>query len=130
MRTHGWTTEFRERSWDEIASFLDGMSGRYESFAHMSAIAHSVIDSGCSTALAGITSMHDIVVTSTPVPEPPLDVVIVRAPSSLRRPRAGHVVIEQRSLTGHDDRIETPVDEAVPLFWRFMIEKFGVEPDA
>jgi len=130
MRTYGYTHEFRERSWDDIASFLEGMSEMYESFAHMSAIAHSVIDSGCSAALAGTTSMHDIVVTSTPVSEPPLDVVIVRAPSSLRRPRNGHVVVEQRSLTGHDDRIERPVDEAVPLFWRFMIEKFGVKPDA
>jgi hypothetical protein len=25
-------------------------------------------------------------------------------------------------------RIERPVVEAVPLFWRFMIEKYGVAP--
>jgi hypothetical protein len=38
------------------------------------------------------------------------------------------VLIEQQSLTGHDDRIERLASEAVPLFWRFMIEKFGVHP--
>jgi hypothetical protein len=37
-------------------------------------------------------------------------------------------LIEQQSLRGHDDRIERPAGEAVPLFWRFMIEKFGVHP--
>ncbi len=33
------------------------------------------------------------------------------------------------SVTGHDDQIARPVAEAVPLFWRFMIEKFGVDPE-
>jgi hypothetical protein len=33
-------------------------------------------------------------------------------------------------MTGRSNRIERPVDEAVPLFWRFMIEKFGVGPGA
>jgi hypothetical protein len=32
-------------------------------------------------------------------------------------------------VTGYDDRIERPASDAVPLFWRFMIEKFGVQPD-
>jgi len=32
------------------------------------------------------------------------------------------------SVTGHNDRIERPVADAVPLFWRFMIAKYGVEP--
>jgi len=37
-------------------------------------------------------------------------------------------VIEEMSLTGHRDLIERPAAEAVPLFWRFMIEKYGVHP--
>lgn len=40
---------------------------------------------------------------------------------------AGGVFIEHRSVTGHDDGIFRDGAEAVPLFWRFMIEKFGVE---
>ena len=38
------------------------------------------------------------------------------------------VVIEHESATGHLDRIERPSGEAVPLFWRFVIEKFGIAP--
>jgi hypothetical protein len=33
------------------------------------------------------------------------------------------------SLTGRNDRIERPIAEAIPLFWRFVIEKFGITPD-
>jgi hypothetical protein len=46
----------------------------------------------------------------------------------VRPPAAEKVVIESCSLTGRIDRIERPVAETVPLFWRFMIEKFGVPP--
>ncbi len=128
VRTHGWNHVFPERSWDDIASFLGGMAEQHESFGYQDAIVQSVLVSGGRESLAGLTSMHDLVVTSTPVSAPPLDVVIVRAPNSLHRPSVGHVLIEQQSVTGHDDRIERPADEAVPLFWRFMIEKFGVHP--
>jgi hypothetical protein len=52
----------------------------------------------------------------------------VRSPSSLTPPIADKVRIEHLSVTGRNDRIERPVDESVALFWRFMIEKFGVHP--
>ena len=52
----------------------------------------------------------------------------MRAPGSLAKPSEGLVLIEHLSVTGRNDRIERPVDEAVPLFWRFMIEKFVVGP--
>lgn len=128
VRTHGWPHTFVARPWDDIASFLGVMAERDLSFAYMTAVIKSVMESDATDALAATTSMHDLVVTPTPVSEPPLDVVIVRAPSSLHRPLSGHVLIEQQSLTGHNDRIERPATEAVPLFWRFMIEKFGVQP--
>ncbi|MGC4817778.1 hypothetical protein [Micromonospora sp. DT63] len=58
---------------------------------------------------------------------PRVEVVIVRSPSSgLVGP--GAVLIEHRSTSGRDDVIARPSEEAVPLFWRFMIEKFGVAP--
>jgi hypothetical protein len=126
--THGWPHTFRPRPWDDIASFLGDMAERDVSFAYMAAVVDSVLESGAAQSLAGMTSMHDLVVTPTPVAQPPVDVVIVRAPSSLHSPSSGNVRIEQQSLTGHDDRIERPATEAVPLFWRFMIEKFGVHP--
>jgi hypothetical protein len=42
----------------------------------------------------------------------------------------GCVLIEHLSITGRNDRIERPVAEAVPLFWRFLVEKFGVDPNS
>jgi hypothetical protein len=98
-------------------------------FGYLAEILANIVSSGRADDLAVTTSMHDLVITPRPVPEPPLDVVIVRAPNSLRNgPRPGHVVIEEMSLTGHRDLIERPAAEAVPLFWRFMIEKYGVHP--
>ncbi len=65
-----------------------------------------------------------------PIPEPPLEVVVVRAPGSLRAPKPGEVIVEHLSHTGNNDVIARPVADAVPLFWRFIIEKLGVHPAA
>jgi hypothetical protein len=54
--------------------------------------------------------------------------VVVRSAVSVRPPAAEKVVIESCSLTGRIVRIERPVAETVALFWRFMIEKFGLPP--
>lgn len=67
---------------------------------------------------------------ATPIPEAPYGVVAVRAPGSLHGPASGLVRIEHLSVTGHNDVIDRSVAEAVPLFWRFMIKKFGVDPHA
>ena len=128
MRTHGWPYPFRERPWIDIQSFLGGMAAKYPTMEHMRAIVDSVIDTDAEHALAATTSMHDLIVVPRPVPDPPYDVIVVRAPSSLRAPRDGHVLIEHLSCTGHNDRIERPSSEAVPLFWRFIIEKYGIQP--
>jgi len=128
VRTNGWRYPFDYRPWENIAQGLSAMACKQEQFSHMAAIAASVIETESTHLLAGLTSMHDIIVVSTPIPDPPLDVVAVRAPGSLQPPKSGHVLIEHLACTGHNDRIERPTSEAVPLFWRFMIEKFGVYP--
>lgn len=130
MRTHGWRDPFRPRPWAEIDAFLGDMADRDGRFRHMSDIVKSVLASDQAQALAACTSMHDLVVVPTPIPEPPYGVVAVRAPGSLHEPASGLVRIEHLSVTGHDDVIDRPVADAVPLFWRFMVEKFGVDPGA
>lgn len=104
------------------------MAERDTRFQHMSAIVSSVFEAQATDRLAAYTSMHDLIVVPVPIPDPPYGVVAVRAPGSLRQPKEGHVLIEHLSVTGHDDKIERPVTEALPLFWRFMIAKFGVAP--
>ena len=124
----GWPYPFRQRPWDAIDAEFAAFADEHAEFHHMSAIVKSVRSVGAEDALAAFTSMYDLMVVAQPIPELPYDLVAVRAPSSMPSPSQGRVLIEHLSVTGHDDRIERPVDDAVPLFWRFMIEKFGVDP--
>jgi hypothetical protein len=104
------------------------MVDRHPEFAYLVEIIDSVIEGDRESQLAATTSMHDLWVASVPVQEPPLDVIVVRAPGWPHGPAAGNVLIEHLTVTGRNDRIERPAVEAVPLFWRFVIEKFGVDP--
>jgi hypothetical protein len=124
----GWPHPFEQRPWNDIDGEFTALAERYPQFGYMSAIVKSVRSMGAEDDLAAFTSMHDLMVVAQPIPELPYDLVAVRAPGSLRAPSHGHVLIEHLSVTGHNDRIEGPDDEAVPLFWRYMIEKFGVHP--
>lgn len=124
-----WTYPFGERSWADVRSFLGGMAATHSNFQYLIDVVDSVVDSGASELLAVSTSMHDLMVTPHPVTPPVSDLVVVRAPSSLRpAATAGHVRIEHLSGSGRNDSIDRPSSEAVPLFWRFVIEKYGIRP--
>ena len=41
--------------------------------------------------------MHDLLIVGRPVPDPPMDVLFVRAPGSLQVPTLGHVLIEYKA---------------------------------
>ena len=84
-------------------------------------IARSVRASGADAQLAGLLSMTDLVVVPRPVPSPPYDEVIVRY-------QGPWITVETLTHSGRNDRIRRPAEDAVPLFWRFMIEKFGIHP--
>jgi hypothetical protein len=128
MNSRAWSGPFDEVPWTEIATRFHEMATRHSEFRHLADIVDSVLAGGGDQHLAGLTSMHDLVVTTRPVPaRPPVEVVVVRSPSS-GFVGAGGVFVEHRSATGHDDQVFRTSDEAVPLFWRFVIEKFGVEP--
>ena len=119
---------FRVREWADIRSFLAEMAARNPSLGYLVDIVDSVLVGERASALCATTSMHDLIVSTMPVPDPPFGVIAVRAPGSVRPPSDGNVLIEHLSVTGHNDRIERPAAEAVPLFWRFAIEKFGTQP--
>lgn len=121
MRTLGPTTPFREQPWSDIATRLHRVLDNSTSYEPMLDIVDSIIAFEAEPQLAGCTAMTDLIVTSRPISSPPLDVVTVRH-------LYGFVTIEHVTHTGHNDRIERPAKDAVALFWRFMIEKFGVHP--
>lgn len=119
---------FRAAPWDAIAARLHEMADIHVEFQHVAGVADSVIAFGMTEELAGCTSMHDLLVVPRPVPEPVVEMLRVCSPSSMRVVGEGCVAIEHVTVTGRDERIERPVAETVPLFWRFVVEKFGVQP--
>ncbi|MEV0802044.1 hypothetical protein AB0I34_30390 [Kribbella sp. NPDC050281] len=124
-----WGRGFGERPWVDTRSFLGGMAASDPEFRYLVDVIDSVMDSGADVLLAGGTSMHDLMVTPHPVGPHVRDLIVVRAPSSLRpAATAGHVRIEHLSSTGYNDFIDRPPSDAVPLFWRFVLEKYGIRP--
>ncbi|HEX7168691.1 MAG TPA: hypothetical protein VF230_17055 [Acidimicrobiales bacterium] len=128
MKNLGWSSKFLERDWAEVRTFLSGILWTHGEGAYLLDIIDSVLDHGADAVLAVTTSMHDLLVAPKPVGGPhAIDVVIVRAPGSLRpAERRGHVRIEHRSVNGHDTVVERPPGEAVNLFWRFVEAEFGL----
>jgi hypothetical protein len=126
VRTLGWPYPFRARPWPELADRFHDLVARHADFRHLADIVDSVWASDAVALLAGCTSMHDLLVVAEPVPDPPYDVIAVRSPSSKIFVRPRQVLIEHVAVTGRNDRIERPTTEAVPLFWLFVAEKFGI----
>lgn len=124
-RTLGFPHEFRPTPWEELLEECE----RRPPIDYLRPILTSIAGSPARTHLAGALWMNDLAVVAGPVGEPPMDVVVVSPTASLRQPHTdGHVRIEHRAVTGRNDAIERPTEDAVALFWRFVIEKFGVTP--
>jgi hypothetical protein len=117
--THlGWPYPAHPRPWDELEAFYAGLG---DTLTPIGDVIESVRDSASAEALAAFTSMHDLLVIELPTRKPPYDVLRVRILDD-------GVEIEHLSPSGHNDRIHRPADAAVPLFWRFAMEKFAL-PD-
>lgn len=125
MRTGGWPHVVLGNDWHALVSEY---STAPAVIAPIAKIVTSVLPSGRNWDLLFATSMWDLIVTSSPISEPPVDVVAVRGAMGLAHVREDRIVVEHIPLVGGADRIERPADEAVPLFWRFMIEKYGMAP--
>lgn len=125
MRVGGWRHVIKGQDWAGLAAEY---ATAPPAMAPVAQIVASIAASGRSEDLAFTTSMWDLIVTPTPVGEPPLDVVVVRGAMTMSDLPDGHIVVEHLPLVGGADHIERPASEAVPLFWRFMIEKYGIAP--
>jgi hypothetical protein len=122
-RTLGFPHDFRPTPWDDLVEECEQRPPAH----YLRPILTSVRDSSVRAHLAGALWMNDLAVVAAPVGEPPMDVVVVSATGSLRPPGTrGLVRIEHRTVTGRNDTIERPPEDAAALFWRFVIEKFGV----
>jgi hypothetical protein len=85
----GLAYPFRPRSWEELDEESSSIAATHPDFGHMSAVVKSVLHARAEHDLAAFTSMNDLMVRSTPLPEPPYDLVAVRAPNSVSRSQQG-----------------------------------------
>jgi hypothetical protein len=111
-------------SWERITDRVSKWTS-----PHSSVMADVVasIRASAPDRLAGFMSMHDLAVTTTPIPAAgPIDVIWVR-PQPFGDSDSQEVLIEHCAATGWDDRIVRPAPQAVVLFWRFAREKWGIE---
>jgi hypothetical protein len=125
-RHFGQRHPFHETPWIEIRDRVTPIAAGNEAFSYLVEIIDSVLSAGADEMLAATTAMHDILVVPRPIPEPPYELIAVRAPNSMHPPTPGNVRIEHLSLTNRNDCIERPPQDAVRLFWRFVKEKYGI----
>jgi hypothetical protein len=121
--------EFHVMTWTEIGARADEIAALGPQFRYLTDLVASIRRSGVDDQLAASYSMMDLRVTDAPVHEPPVEYILVRAPNSTPSPPPGMIRIEHQTSSGRNDAIDRPYDETVPLFWRFIREKFGVVAD-
>ncbi|SNY74788.1 hypothetical protein [Paractinoplanes atraurantiacus] len=118
-------TRFGAVTWEQIADRIEKWTAPH---APVMADLVAGIRTSAADRLAGFMSMHDLAVTTTPIPDDgPIDVIWIR-PQPADSPHSQDILIEHWSATGRDDRIARPAPEAVALFWRFTHEKWGIHP--
>ena len=117
-----------QRDYSEVRDWIATVFADVQTGHYLLDILDDAIAVGLDSVVGLGTSMHDLVFSPLPAASP-LDVVVVRAPGSLRAPRQGNVRIEFVTASGHAKAIERPSSDGVALFWRFMHEEFGVTRD-
>lgn len=114
-----------EKEWMPFFRELSDQSDAYA--AHVAIIA-SIKNSGLADQFVANSGMIDRTLRVALVSiDPPLRESISVCGSSWNfTPPPGHVRIRHESFSGMVEDVERPIVEAVPLFWRFVAEKFGI----
>lgn len=128
MNLGGWQYPIRKREWADLLDEYRSAAERMPALAPLVSIVESVLENHMQDRLAATTSMWDLAITTAPVGEPPLDVIVVRSAVSMKPAPPGEVRIEQLATSGLKEEVTRPVAEALPLFWRFVLEKCGLKP--
>ncbi len=125
VRTMGFPHAFHSTPWADILE----RTLREASLSYLTPLVHSIAASPAATQLAGALWVNQLAVAEAPVGDAPLDLLIVSAVQEGNADdEVTRVSIVHSTVTGRNDTIERPLDDAVTLFWRFAFEKFGVAP--
>lgn len=107
---------FRPKPWASLEEEYATVALTTPGFDHVLDLISSIRGSSACHELGAITSMGDLLVRPVPAPDPPVDVVAIRTPISVTRVPEDRVVIEHLSRTGHNELVERPTRETIPLF--------------
>lgn len=113
-------------SWEALAAEYRELVTELPEIAPVLAVIESVIENGMEDHLTASTSLRDLMVTTEPPSDPPIDVIIVRSVVSMKPWRQGEVTIEHIATSGLTESITRPDTDVLPLFWRFVLEKYGL----
>ncbi len=119
---------FRGRPWEEIREWYAALG--WPELQPLVDVVDSILACGGAERLVATTSMHDLWVARLVdgAAASSVDLIKVCSAISMRPVRRGEVLVVHTSHSGQEEEISRPVIEAVPLFWRFVVEKWGLEP--
>lgn len=122
----GWPWPWKRQAWPDLAVEYRALLAEMPTIAPVLAVIESVIENKMVNRLTASTSLRDLVVTLDPPSDPPIDVIIVRSLVSVKPSLAGDVTIEHVATSGRTESITRPEADVLPLFWRFVFEKYGL----
>ena len=131
MSRKGWRYPVRPTPWPELRAWYHTVIDDYPDFWYLIEIVRSIETSGVADRLGAFTSMYDLRVAIPPFDEVPVEVICVGDPLNVSVPQvpgsARICFLGHAGLVG--DVVCSP-GEAVPIFWRFVREQFGLERGA
>ncbi len=124
----GHVPPFRSLPWEEIRDWYAELG--WPAVEPLVAVVHSVLQCGGAERLVATTSMHDLWVARMVDggAASAVDVIKVCSASSMYPVGRGEALVVHTAPSGQEEAVSRPASEAVPLFWRFVSEKWGIEP--
>jgi hypothetical protein len=124
-RPHSWSTEpFKARSWPDLRDRFWGLADLHPEQLAAVEIIDSVVNCAADR-LTGNYTIGGLHVADAAHRDPPYSVITIelygRGAGGVPAVAVWHV-----STSGLREEIVKPIDSAVPLFWRFVFEKFGL----
>jgi len=124
-RPYSWSSEpFKVRPWPDLRDRFWDLADLNPEHLAMVEIIDSVVARPATDRLVGNYTIGGLHVADAAHREPPYSVITVEVYGPGPR-GAPAVAVWHVSTSGLREEIVTPIDSAVPLFWRFVFEKFG-----
>ena len=128
----GWTggcrpvwvsDDFPARPWHQVVAHFADLPDWAEPLRQIVAAA---VHGGAPGRLDAFTSMHELLVA--PADRAPGPVEHLRITLFVGEPGRDRVRIRHHTAAGHDDEVTVDSADGPRLLWRFVIEKFGLQP--